>query len=40
MPEYEMSKHPEYFRVYQPSGIHTYKLQYFNWVVEWFKEIL
>ena len=39
-PVYEASGHPEHFRVHRPPGIHTYRLEYFDWVVEWFDEHL
>ena len=26
--------------VSEPLGIHTYRLEYFDWVVEWFDEHL
>ena len=39
-PVYEAAGHPEFFRVHRPPGIHTYRLEYFDWVVEWFEEYL
>jgi dienelactone hydrolase len=39
-PVYEAAGHPEFFRVHRPPGIHTYRLEYFQWVVEWFEEYL
>ena len=39
-PVYEASGHPEHFRVHRPPGIHTYRLEYFDWVVDWFDEHL
>ena len=39
-PVYEATGHPEYFRVHRPAGIHTYRLEYYDWVVEWFEEYL
>ena len=39
-PVYEAAGHPELFRVHRPPGIHTFLPQYFEWVVEWFDEVL
>jgi len=39
-PVYEAAGHPEHYRVHRPPGVHTYKLEYFDWVVEWFEEYL
>ncbi len=39
-PLYESAGHPELFRVHRPPGIHTFLPQYFEWVVEWFDQVL
>ena len=27
-----------FFLIHRPPGIHTYRLEYFHWVIEWFDE--
>jgi dienelactone hydrolase len=39
-PVYESAGQPERFKVHRPRGIHTYRTEYFEWVVEWFDEYL
>ncbi len=39
-PVYESAGHPELFKVHRPPGIHTFLPEYFEWVVEWFDQIL
>lgn len=39
-PVYEKDGQPDNFQVYRPPGIHTYRLKYFDWVVEWFDSFL
>ena len=39
-PAYDAAGHPERFKVYQPESNHVYTEQYFEWVVEWVREVL
>ncbi len=39
-PVYESAARPDRFLVHRPPGIHTYRLEYFHWVAEWFEERL
>jgi hypothetical protein len=39
-PVYESEGRPELFKVHRPPGIHTFLPKYFEWVVEWFDQIL
>ena len=32
--------HPERFKVYQPEGNHRFLVEYFEWMVEWFRRFL
>ncbi len=32
--------HPERFKVYQPEGNHRFLIEYFEWMVEWFRRFL
>jgi hypothetical protein len=32
--------HPERFKVYQPEGNHRFLVEYFEWMVEWFRQFL
>ena len=31
---------PERFKVYQPEGNHRFRVEYFEWMVEWFRQFL
>ena len=37
---YESLGHPERFKVYQPEGNHRFLVEYFEWMVEWFRQFL
>ncbi len=39
-PLYEAAGQPGLFRVHRPPGIHTFLPEYFEWVVEWFDQVL
>ena len=39
-PVYEKSGQSDSFLVHRPPGIHTYRLKYFDWVVDWFDAFL
>lgn len=31
---------PDHFKVYQPSGRHVFKMEYFEWLTDWFNRFL
>ena len=37
---YESLGYPERFKVYQPEGNHRFLVEYFEWMVEWFRQFL
>jgi dienelactone hydrolase len=37
---YESLGHPEQFKIYQPDGNHRFLVEYFEWMVEWFRRFL
>ena len=39
-PVYALLGHPERFKVYQPDGNHRFLVEYFEWMVEWFRRFL
>ena len=39
-PVYASLGHPERFKVYQPEGNHRFLVEYFEWMVEWFRQFL
>ena len=39
-PVYASLGHPERFKVYQPEGNHRFLIEYFEWMVEWFRRFL
>ena len=39
-PVYASVGHPERFKVYQPDGNHRFLIEYFEWMVEWFRQFL
>ena len=39
-PVYDAAGRPDDFRVHRPPGIHTFRLEYFDWVAAWFDEYL
>ena len=39
-PAYEAMGHPEQYKVHQPPGKHVFLIEYFEWMVDWFKRSL
>ena len=39
-PVYEAMGHSEHFKVHQPPGNHVFLIEYFEWMVDWFKRYL
>ncbi len=39
-PVYASLGHPARFKVYQPEGNHRFLVEYFEWMVEWFRRFL
>jgi len=39
-PAYRSAGHPERFRVYQPETNHQFRIEFFEWMVGWFKKFL
>lgn len=39
-PVYNSAEHPERFKVYQPEGRHAFLIEYFEWMVQWFRQFL
>lgn len=39
-PVYRSAGHPERFKVYQPETNHQFRIEFFEWMVGWFKQFL
>lgn len=39
-PVYEKAGKANSFLVHRPPGIHTYRLKYFDWVINWLDKFL
>ena len=39
-PVYSQVGQTENFHVYQPKGKHCFKMEYFDWMVDWFNHFL